>query len=561
MLIIINPNKNVKDFYKLLFKNKNKNNYIFKLFMNNIKEKSIEEKYENDNINLQESSESSDSSYRNEQKKTYDHINKNISYLNTKELINFEILKKRKEKYRKYISTIRKNLFINSNNEVTDTHSDNLKKFATLFNISLEIGKEKYTISNSDSINSDIDENYINYIEKKKKWDNIHINNTQNDSYRSNSVESKQISYEQLKNMHNNRKIVISECKNKLLFIHGEKYSNQYVVNNYILKHIIKDENNKELYYSYKNIMSILNLFFVNKCFNFIIYKCVNNKIIYFNIVPCFLSEENNNVTNICTKINEFYNQLIDSEKKTNSQKKVAKQMETKEKKKSNHNNETTHSPSDKESNGNGTSIDNNNNIKEKIIDLRKIINIPHIFFFLLKCILNNNNHRFFKDLKLHTLDIKKICRNYIDIPYIKLNSFDADKLFSSFLKIGFSEEDIININKIIFAILFINIYIRIRNCLILNEQKALNQLQIQLIQVQDYIKLRKLHINNNENMKGKNTQLNLNKFLNFNYKNYVNSEQSPHSEYGNNNISKNKNSEKKIKSNYFIVFVGHILE
>lgn len=217
MLIIINPNKNVKDFYKLLFKNKNKNNYIFKLFMNNIKEKSIEEKYENDNINLQESSESSDSSYRNEQKKTYDHINKNISYLNTKELINFEILKKRKEKYRKYISTIRKNLFINSNNEVTDTHSDNLKKFATLFNISLEIGKEKYTISNSDSINSDIDENYINYIEKKKKWDNIHINNTQNDSYRSNSVESKQISYEQLKNMHNNRKIVISECKNKLL--------------------------------------------------------------------------------------------------------------------------------------------------------------------------------------------------------------------------------------------------------------------------------------------------------------------------------------------------------
>ncbi|SCM26589.1 conserved Plasmodium protein, unknown function [Plasmodium berghei] len=559
MLIIINPNKNVKDFYKLLFKNKNKNNYIFKLFMNNIKEKNIEEKYENGNINLQESSESSDNSYRNEQKKTYDHINKNISYLNTKELINFEILKKRKEKYRKYISTIRKNLFINSNNEITDIHSDTLKKFATLFNISLEIGEEKYTNSNSNSISSDIDENYLNYIEKKKKWDSIHIDNTQNDSYRSNDIGSKQINYEH-KSMHNNRKIGISECKNKLLFIHGEKYSNQYVISNYILKHIIKEENSKELYYSYKNIMSILNLFFVNKCFNFIIYKCVNNKIIYFNIVPCFLSDANNNVTNICTKINEFYNQLIDSEKKTNNQKKVAKQMETKEKIKSDHNNEITHSTSGRESNGNETSTDNKN-VKKKIIDLRKIINIPHIFFFLLKCILNNNHHRFFKDLKLHTLDIKKICRNYIDISYIKLNGFDADKLFSSFLKIGFSEEDIININKIIFAILFINIYISIRNCLILSEQKALNQLQIQLIQVQDYIKLRKLHINNNENMKGKNTQFNLNKFLNFNYKNYVNSEQSPHSEYDNNNIYKNKNSEKKIKSNYFIVFVGHILE
>ncbi|SCN63151.1 conserved Plasmodium protein, unknown function [Plasmodium chabaudi adami] len=551
MLIIINPNKNVKDFYKLLFKNKNKNNYIFKLFMNNIKEKSIEEKYENDNINLQESSDSSDNSYRNE--------HKNISYLNKKELMNFEMLKRMEEKGRKYISTIRKNLFINSNNEITDIHSDTLKNFATLFNIRLEINRGKSKTSNSDSINSDIDENYINYIEKKKKWDNPNMGNTQNDNRRSNSTTSKQINYEQFKNMHNNKKMEILECKNKFLFIHGEKYSNQYVVNNYILKHIIKDENNKELYYSYKNIMSILNLFFVNKCFNFIIYKCANNKIIYFNIVPCFLSEQNNNVTNICTKINEFFNQLIDSEKKTNNQKRIAKQMKTKGKVKNNHNNEITHSTSGRESNENETSTDNKN-IKDEVIDLRKLINIPHIFFFLLKCVLNNNHHRFFKDLKLHTLDIKKICRNYIDIPYTKLNSFDADKLFSSFLKIGFSEEDIININKIIFAILFINIYISIRNCLILNEQKALNQLQIQLIQVHDYIKLRKLHLNNNESTGGKNTQFNLNKFLNFNYKSYVNSEQSSHPEYDN-NISKKKNSEKKIKSNYFIVFVGHILE
>ncbi|CRG97767.1 cell cycle associated protein, putative [Plasmodium gallinaceum] len=513
ILLLINPSEHINIFYKLLFKSKNKNNYIFYSFINNALKKNLGE-VEFDYISdLEEESESSEE------------IKKVINYINRKSDKNkicghnFKELKKQKKK-KKNLIDIKKDLINNNNNEIKELHKDILSKirinFNLVFNINNSRNKEIVTNNNSKKL--------IN----STSFSNIYI--AKNSTFNSFNFE------------------------NKLLFIYGEKYSNQNIINKYIFKHIIKTENS-EVYHNYKKVMSIINLFFNSKCYNYIIHYCNENKILYFNFAPFFLYDQNN-VTNICKKITDFYEELIsvniENEEKSSNEsiknnienfnhfntstdnlryqniKNYYKIMEN-----SNYKDNINNKP---ELNKKSKYSDNNSNKND-------FISIPFIFFFLLQSILIDNSNKNLKVLKLHPLDIKKIYKNYIESPCIDLKTSDIERIFSNFLELGFTEQDIISINKIIFAIIFINVYINIRRCLKINEERTLNCLKIQLIKIEDFMKLRKWEItekksnedifahndSNNSSflLRKKSEELqenNFNNLFNFNIDNYLSS-------------------------------------
>ncbi|CRH02627.1 cell cycle associated protein, putative [Plasmodium relictum] len=449
IIIIINPLEHVKAFYKLLFKAKNKNNYIFNSFIKNALKKNLGEDAF-DFISDREESESSE-----EIKKVVNYINRK-SELKKKSLRSFKEIKRKKKKN---LIEIKKDLIINNNNEIIEMNKDILSKIRINFNLLFNINSNSKKLDNSTDFN------------------NIYIANQTTCNY--------------------------SNFENKLLFIYGEKYSNQSIINKYIFKHIIKMENS-ELYLMYKKVMSILNLFFNYECYNFIIHYCNENKILYFNIAPFFVYDQNN-VTNICTKMTDFYKQLIrvniENEEKSFDES-IKSNIENfnhfniltdnlgyrsikdyyKTNKTSNYEDIANNRPELNKING----YNDNHSIKDNFVD------IPFIFFFLLESILIDSSNKNLKVLKLHPLDIKKIYINYIESPHINFKMSDIERIFSNFLEIGFTENDVSSINKIIFAIIFINVYINIRKCLKINKQETLNRLKIQLIKIEDFMKLRK---------------------------------------------------------------------
>ncbi|GAW83580.1 hypothetical protein, conserved [Plasmodium gonderi] len=582
MLIIINPCDYAHTFYKLLFNGKNKNNYIFSSFINYALQKKLGKVYSEFDVHKNSDNNTSDEDYDEVAKNMFRHMEKNIC-LKKMNIFDFYKLKKKKKLS---LIEMKKELYTKSNDEIVKTHKDILHNFKINFNQLFNINTELRRSSTDNSENESISGTVGGILESSARGS---TSNYSGDGRRSTSFNSYQSCiknsrrYQKGNGSHSsiqsscynnligskNPELSMSNYGNKLLFIYGEKNSNQNVINTYIFKHIVKKGGNKELYHAYKNIMNVLNLFFNYKCYNFIIYLCNNNKILYFNVIPCFLNDKSN-LTNICSKISNFLKHLNGtnaSDKKRGvkkSTKKMRKKNSTlsdsecrssdsrigkgeekysyryehrkkkKKKKTKGHRGEEVNAGLHIDTDCNTAGSEEQRNAKEKHCRMGKgnkknIYNIPYIFFFLLESTLLDSSHKYYKHLKLHPLDIKKIYKNYLDAPTnINIKASDINRTFDYFLELGFTENDIISIIKICYAIIFINIYITIRICLRKNEKETLNFLHLQLINVQDY---KNLVMINSMNRKEKNpSDSNYNNhnppdFLKFDYEKYVSSD------------------------------------
>ncbi|CAG9472271.1 unnamed protein product [Plasmodium vivax] len=598
MLIIINPHEHVQAFYKLVFKTKNKNNYIFSSFINYTLQKKLG-KGESEFESQENSDDSSDGNYGEDDKNVFRYLGQKKMYLGRGNIFDFDKFKKKRKKN---LTELKKELYIKSNDEMAQVHKDILGTFRIDFNELFNIRTDPRSASidgyGSDSLGgsvrgsvgyslggsaggtfsgtvggsasgtaNDIENDYVSgdgngslggptsdgldqgsATASNSRQSGVHSRS----AYQPSSVSKRSINSSSYNNLGDSKdpQLSTSNHGNKLIFICGEKNSNQNVVSTYVFKHIIKKGKNKELYHAYKNVMNVLNLFFNYKCYNFVIHLSSRNKLLYFNVLPCFLSDHSN-VTNICTKMGSFLERLNwadgqgkqgvaksthtrargDHHKMDHSQcssdgggekgtpSKYDHRKKKKKKKKKNAQRGEPHASSSNDSDS--TDAERTKHHEQRRSKGRgnqnEIFNIPYIFFFLLGSTLLDSSNKYYKHLKLHTLDIKKIYKNYVDAPVdIEIKEPDINRTFDYFLELGFTQGEILSIIKLNFALIFINIYITIRTCLHKNEEETLNFLQLQLINVQDYKKLVKSNTMKREGGKSSSSDYSNESFPNF---------------------------------------------
>ncbi|ETW30057.1 hypothetical protein PFFCH_02498 [Plasmodium falciparum FCH/4] len=240
MLILINPTDNVMAFYKLLFKPNNKNNYIINTFVRFFLEKKLQETtVEYQEVNDSEDLTNSSLDYEKEENKSdysSNEIKNAINYINKKHNItinnqfNFNQIKKKRKK--KKLVDIKKDLCIKSNQEFVQMNTNVLKKNVINFNMLY-------------NINAFFNEKEENYEENKSNHkENIYSSHVEMNNYNTH-VNVYPNSFEKATS-ETSYKLKTYNEQNKLLFIYGENYSNQNVINKYIFKHIIKKYQEQE---------------------------------------------------------------------------------------------------------------------------------------------------------------------------------------------------------------------------------------------------------------------------------------------------------------------------
>ncbi|EUD69056.1 hypothetical protein C922_00748 [Plasmodium inui San Antonio 1] len=591
MLIIINPHESVHAFYKLVFKTKNKNNYIFSSFINHMLQKKLGKG--DSEFEWQENSDDSpDSNYMEDDKNVLSYLGQKKMYLGTRNIFDFDKFKKRK----KNLTELKKELYTKTNDEMAKVPNDILGNFRIdfneLFNIRIDRRWAPMDSHSSDSLGGSM-RGSISYSlggspggtfsgtvggttngtvkgtanDAVRSTDNGSVGGPTTDGmdrgsatasnsrqssvhsridYQPSRVSKRSINSSSYNNLVNskNPKLSTSNYGNKLIFICGEKNSNPNVVSTYVFRHIIKKGKNKELYHAYKTVMEVLNLFFNYKCYNFVIHLSSKNKLLYFNVLPCFLSDQSN-VTNICTKMGNFLERLnwSDEQDKEGYAKTGGVRSSHAHVLDDHHKMYHSGSSSDggsksgpgeqgtsnkyehrkkkeekkKAQRGGKLHASSNNDTDSTVAERTKhheqrhskgignqdeILNIPYIFFFLLRSTLMYCSNKYYKHLKLHPVDIKKIFKNYVDTPAdIEIKESDINKTFDCFLELGFTQGEILSMIKLNFALIFINIYITIRTCLHKNEEETLKFLQLQMISVQDY---KNLVMSNTMNREGR---------------------------------------------------------
>ncbi|ANQ10939.1 Uncharacterized protein PCOAH_00054940 [Plasmodium coatneyi] len=598
MLIIINPHECVHAFYKLVFKRRNRNNYIFSSFINYALQKKVG-KGESEFESQENSDDASDDNSGEDDKNVFSYLWQKKMFLGRRSIFHFDKFKKRK----KNLTELKKELYVKSNDEIAHVHKDILGNsridFNELFNIRTDPRGASMDGYGSDSLSGSAGGTLSGTVNgTTNDIANDSVSGTGNGSfgghtsdgldpgsaaasnsgkscvhsrsgYQPGSMSKRSTNPSRYKNLVHSKDphVNTSYHGNKLIFICGEKNSNQNVVSTYLFKHVIKKGKNKALYHAYKNVMNVLNLFFNYKCYNFIIHLSSKNRLLYFNVLPCFLTDKSN-VTNICTKIGNFLESLnwadkqdkkgeaksshahvredhhkMDhsecsgdggsksgrGEQETSNKYEHRKKKKKKKKKKAQRGGEL-HANSNSDSDS--TIADRTKEKEQRRSKGRgsqdEIFNVPYIFFFLLGSILLDSSNKYYKHLKLHPLDIRKIYKNYVDPPAdIEIKESDISRTFDYFLELGFTEGEILSMIKLNFALIFINIYISIRTCLHKNEEETLNFLQLQLINVQDYKKLVTSNAIDREGTKASpdySKQSSLN-FLNFTNEKYLSSD------------------------------------
>ncbi|GAB69033.1 hypothetical protein PCYB_144610 [Plasmodium cynomolgi strain B] len=625
MLIIINPHECVRPFYKLVFKTKNKNNYIFSSFINYTLQKKLG-KSDSEFESQENSDDASDGNYAEDDKNVFSYLRQKKMYLGRGNIFDFDKFKKKRKKY---LMELKKELYMKSNDEMAQVHKDSLGNdridFNELFNIRTYPRCASMDGYDSDTLGGSM-RGSISYSHGGSAGGTFSgtvggtSNGTANDAvsgtgngsvggptsdgldqgsaaasnsgqsyvhsrsgYQPRRVSKRSIHSRNYNNLVDSKdpQLSTSNHGNKLIFICGETNSNQNVVSTYVFKHIIKKGKNKELYHAYKNVMNVLNLFFNYKCYNFVIHLSSKNKLLYFNVLPCFLSDQSN-VTNICTKMGNFLESLNCADeqgKKRDTKKGYAKKGYAKKGgaksshahlRDDHHKMDHSESSSDggrksgrgeqgtsnkyehrkkkkkrhKKAQRGGELHANSNNDSDSTVAERtkhheqrrkkgrgnenEIFNIPYIFFFLLGSTLLDSSNKYYKHLKLHPLDIKKIYKNYVDAPAdIEIKESDINRTFDYFLELGFTQGEILSMIKLNFALIFINIYITIRTCLHKNEEETLNFLHLQLINVQDYKNFVKPNTINREGRKASSDYSNqsFSNILNFRNEKYLSSD------------------------------------